>query len=192
MNEFGYILKTGTGKDASIGSESGCVICPENAPGHSFVLLLAAQITWLGEGFAQTQYEGDWNTKLQNYKTTNDLIGLEGGCPKPMRGEPEAGPIEASRSVLVVKRVGFIKSMGLLWMWCGKYPVSADNKKGWLCDQRVVKVVSVARQLSSKMIKTMMDSTVWTWMPGNRRTWLHLTSPYGGRCRGQCRKDSTP
>ena len=154
MNEFGYILKTGTGKDASIGSESGCVICPENAPGHSFVLLLAAQITWLGEGFAQTQYEGDWNTKLQNYKTTNpsranDLIGLEGGCPKPMRGEPETGPIEASWSVLVVKRVGFIKSMGLLWMWCGKYPVSIKV----LCDQRVVKVVSVARQLSSKMIK---------------------------------------
>ena len=32
------------------------------------------------------------------------LIGFEGGFPKPMRGAPDAGPMEASRSVLVVER----------------------------------------------------------------------------------------
>ena len=34
---------------------------------------------------------------------TNYLIGLEGGWPKPRRGEPEVGPIEASRSILNVE-----------------------------------------------------------------------------------------
>ena len=48
----------------------------------------------------------NYTKQKTNASRANDLIGFEGGWPKPMRGEPEAGPIEASRSVLVMFRVG--------------------------------------------------------------------------------------
>ena len=138
--------------------------------------------------------------EIQNCRTTKLQILLEQMTWLAWKGAAQSqweGSLRLAR----------LRQVGQFWLWkglaslnqwvcceCGVASIqwSADNKKGWLCDQRVVKVVSVARQLSSKMIKTMMDSTVWTWMPGNRRTWLHLTSPSGGCCRGQCRKDSTP
>ena len=109
-----------------------------------------------------------WNTKLQKYKNIIDLIGLEGGLPKPRRGEPEAGPIEASRSVLNVESCDCEK----FWMWkglsCELSVASSDHEKGWLHHLKDVKlVVGVAGQLDGKIIQTMMVSSVWTRMPGN-------------------------